>query len=176
MSGDAPEPESSGTTAVGRAQQDLLRQVHDHLRHELGQIREAVAQVAAGEADPAAAREMINRLTLRTNYWTLGSFCAAYCRVVAIHHTIEDQAMFPGLRDRDPSLGPVIDRLGAEHELIAEVLTALDGALVAMVGGQQGAPAVQGQIDRLAELLLAHLASEEEQLLPVIGRLTEQVV
>lgn len=176
MAGEAPEREPTGTTAVGRAQQDLLRQVHEHLRHELGQIRDAVAQVAAGDADPAAAREMINRLTLRTNYWTLGSFCAAYCRVVAIHHTIEDQAMFPGLRGRDPSLGPVIDQLSEEHELIAEVLTALDGALVAMVGEQEGTRAVQEQTDRLAELLLAHLDYEEEQLLPVIGRLTDRVV
>ena len=179
MSGPEPrvdDPAGSATTAVGRAQQELLRQVHDHLRQELARIREAVAQVAEGESDPAAARAVINRLTMRQNYWTLGSFCAAYCRVVAIHHTIEDETMFPGLRSREPGVGPVIDRLGEEHEEIAGLLTALDAALVTMVTDAGGVHAVRTQADLLADRLLEHLAYEEEQLLPVIGRLTDRVV
>jgi hypothetical protein len=46
-------------------------------------------------ADPAAARDLINQLTMRQNYSTLGAFRAQRRRVVGIHHTIEDQMMFP---------------------------------------------------------------------------------
>jgi hemerythrin-like domain-containing protein len=163
-------------TAAGRAQQQLLRSVHAHLRDELTQIRDVVAQVVDGDTDVEAARNLINHLTVRQNYWTLGSFCAAYCRIVTIHHTIEDQTMFPGLAAREPSLAPVIERLSREHEEIAEVLSGLDEALVAMVTDSAGLHQVQARAEELATGLLAHLAYEEEQLLPAIGRLTDRVI
>jgi iron-sulfur cluster repair protein YtfE (RIC family) len=170
------EADETGSTAAGRAQQQLLRSVHAHLRDELAQIRDVVAQVVDGDTDVEAARHLINHLTVRQNYWTLGSFCAAYCRLVAIHHTIEDQTMFPGLAAREPSLAPVIARLSHEHETIGDVLTALDEALVAMVTGDEGLMQVQARAEQLAIELLAHLAYEEEQLLPAIGRLTDRVI
>lgn len=176
MSDDATTVTDDGTTPIGRAQQQLLLQVHQHLREELEQLRAAVEQVGQGVSTAAAARGLLNRLALRQNLWTLGSFCAAYCRVVATHHTIEDQRMLPGIRAHDPSLGGVVDRLEHEHEVIAEVLVALDAALVAMVEHDGGFADVQEQVDRLADLLLAHLAYEEEQLLPAIGRLTTHAV
>lgn len=166
----------TGSTAAGRAQQQLLRSVHAHLREELEQVRDVVAQVVDGATDIDAARHLINHLTMRANYWTLGSFCAAYCRVVAIHHTIEDQTMFPGLAARVPVLAPVIERLSHEHEEIAEILTALDDALVAMVTDPGGLRQVQERAEQLATELLAHLAYEEEQLLPAIGRLTDRII
>jgi iron-sulfur cluster repair protein YtfE (RIC family) len=164
------------STAIGRAQQQLLRGVHNHLRDELTQLLDVVAQVMAGAEDPVAARGVINRLTLRANYWTLGSFCAAYCRIVAMHHTIEDEAMFPGLAAHEPSVAPVVARLQHEHELIAEVLTGLDEALIAMMSAPPQISQVRARADELAEQLLAHLAYEEQMLLPVIGRLNDRVV
>src|SRR4051794_31369149 len=163
-------------TRIGKAQADLLVQIHDHLRGELARILEAVDEVALGAADPEATRSMINALAIRQNYWTLGSFCAAYCRMLSMHHGIEDAAMFPGLIERDPSLEPVVERLMADHELVADVLVELDATLVALVDGGSDVEAVRGRAQQLSDLLLPHLAYEEEQLLPVIGRLTERVV
>lgn len=172
----AEDSVETDTTAAGRAQQQLLQSVHAHLREELQQISDVVAHVVDGETDVGAARHLINHLTMRQNYWTLGSFCAAYCRVVAIHHTIEDQTMFPGLAMHEPSLAPVIARLSDEHETIAEVLTGLDEALVAMVTDEDGLGRVQARVEQLSTQLLAHLAYEEEQLLPAIGRLTDRII
>ncbi len=107
--------------------------VHDHLRAELRQIRSAVEDVASGALEPEAARNLINRMTMRQNRWTLGSFCAAYCRVVTIHHTIEDTHLFPALAADAPGLQPVLHRLEAEHEVIADVLDRFDRALVLLV-------------------------------------------
>jgi hemerythrin-like domain-containing protein len=164
------------STRIGRAQQDLLRRVHDHLRSELATILVAVDQVAAGAADPGATRSMINALTMRENFWALGSFCAGYCQMLSMHHGIEDAAMFPGLLARNAALAPVVERLTADHELVAGVLVELDSALVALLDGGRDVATIRQLAQRLSDLLLPHLAYEEEQLLPVIGRLTERVV
>ena len=140
--GTADDEIDPDSFAAGRAQQQLLRSVHQHLREELQQIRDVVAQVVDGETDISAARHHINHLTMWQNYWTLGSFCASYCRVVAIHHTIEDQTMFPGLAAHEP----------------------------------RGLGRVQAWTEQLTTQLLEHLAYEEEQLLPAIGRLTTRII
>lgn len=159
-----------------------LVQIHDHLRGELSQIRQAAVEVGAGVLTPEAARDLINRMTMRQNRWTLGSFCAAYCRVVTIHHTIEDTSMFPALAAAAPELDPVLQRLEAEHEVIADVLDRFDRALVLLVleNGPDPSPtdATDGpaEIARLAtelsDLLLSHLAYEEDELAQGLGLLT----
>ena len=92
----ADQPGRVGIPA-GRDNHRNLVAIHDHLRSELEQIRLAVSQVADGELDPGGARTLIARMTLRQNHWTLGSFCASYCRIVTIHHTVEDAHLFPNL-------------------------------------------------------------------------------
>ncbi len=166
----------SEPTRIGQAQANLLVQIHDHLRSELASILAAVDEVAAGAADPEATRSMINAMTMRQNFWTLGSFCAAYCRTLTMHHGIEDAAMFPGLVARDPSIAAVTERLSAEHEVIHEVLVELDECLVALIDGGADVDRVRERAQQLSDLLLPHLSYEEEQLLPVIGRLTDRVV
>jgi hemerythrin-like domain-containing protein len=157
-------------TPNGRRSQETLLGVHEHLRQELAQIRDAAAAVAAGRLDPAAARSLMNKLTMRQNYWTLGAFCAQYCRVVSIHHTIEDQHMFPGLQREEAALTPVLDRLHWEHEVIAEVLDQFDRALVAMMNNPAEVKEVQRVADELRDALLSHLAYEEDELLEALGR------
>jgi hypothetical protein len=145
--------------------------IHDHLRQELAQIRGAVGAVAEGVTSAAAARSMINELTMRQNYWSLGAFCAGYCRILSIHHAIEDERMFTDLRRADGDLGPVLDRLSEEHEVIAALLTDLDDALVALVADPAALPRVRQAVDQLAEVLLSHLAYEEDELVEPIERL-----
>ncbi|MGW4470140.1 LLM class flavin-dependent oxidoreductase [Nonomuraea sp. NPDC004354] len=148
-----------------------LVKVHDDLRDELAGIREALEQVAEGRGEVAALRSMINQLTMRQNYWTLGSFCASYCRIVTTHHTIEDEHLFPTLRSAQASLAPVIDRLQEEHEVIAGLLTRLDDALVAMVQDGDAIDGVRDRLDELAAALLSHLEYEEQELVEPIARL-----
>ncbi len=79
--------------------------------------------------------------------------------------------MFPGLVAAQESLRPVIERLEAEHEVIAALLTGLDAALVAMVTDPSGLDAVHRQVSALSEALLSHLAYEEEELVEPLSRL-----
>jgi hemerythrin-like domain-containing protein len=167
----APRHDDETGTPSGRASAQMLVDVHAHLRSELEQIRDVVAEVAAGHSTAALARSIINEMSMRQNYWSLGAFCATYCRVLTIHHAIEDSNLFVDLRSRDESLGPVIERLSEEHEVVAAVLTRLDAALVAMVEDPQNLGAVQDEVDRLTDVLLSHLDYEEAELLGPIARL-----
>jgi hypothetical protein len=106
-----PAPAGYAYSRRGRLIGNHLREVHDHLRAELSQIRELLRQVKLGGLPAGRARELINEMTIRQNNWTLGAYCASYCSVVAAHHGLEDQAIFPHLRQADPALGPVTEPL-----------------------------------------------------------------
>ena len=163
--------EEETVSAAGQQSQQLLLGVHAHLRDELEQLRQVIRDVRRGATEPAEARSYLNQMAMRQNYWTLGAFCAAYCRVLSLHHAIEDQRMFPDLRRGDESLGPVLDRLAAEHEVIAGVLDEVDRALVAMVADERRLGETEEAVDRLADVLLTHPQDEEDALLGPIGRL-----
>jgi hemerythrin-like domain-containing protein len=162
-------------SAAGRQGQQTLVAVHQHLRQELAQLKTVVEQVARGLTDAGAARSHINQMTVRQNSWTLGAFCSAYCRVVVVHHTIEDTNLFGQLRNADGSLAPVLDRLSHEHELIAGSLDAVDRALVGYVEDEARLGEVRQRVQELEDALLPHLAFEEDQLLGPIGKLSIQV-
>ncbi|MGN6610733.1 MAG: hemerythrin domain-containing protein [Angustibacter sp.] len=147
-----------------------LVDVHDALRSELTRLRDLVEQVAAGHAGAGDARSHIATMTLRQNNWTLGVYCASYCRVVTGHHSLEDESVFPHLRSHDPRLAPVIDRLEVEHHVISDVLERVDQALVALVSTPDGLAQVRAAVDLLTDALLSHLDYEERELVEPLAR------
>jgi hemerythrin-like domain-containing protein len=152
---------------------DALVAIHDHLRQELAQLQDLVQQVARGHVDAGSARSMINTMTMRQNSWTLGTYCESYCRVVTTHHTIEDVNMFPRLRQADPSLAPVVERLEREHHDVAGVLEDVDRALVELVTDPAvGVQGVESAVGTLSDVLLGHLAYEESQLVDPLNALS----
>lgn len=174
----APVPPAATTTYTesGRRDARALVQIHDHLRSELAQLRDLVDEVVHGNRDIGEARSFISTLTMRQNSWTLGTYCETYCRVVTVHHTIEDQGMFPRLRQADPSLAAVVDRLAQEHHVIAGVLERVDRALVAMVADPGELGEVQAAVDLLTDALLSHLSYEERTLVEPLARLDLHLV
>lgn len=168
--GPVPQADRAYTAQEQAAGQHLV-DVHDALRSELTQLRDLVEQVSIGQAGVGDARSHIATMTLRQNNWTLGVYCASYCRIVTGHHSLEDQSVFPHLRSRDPRLAPVIDRLEAEHHVIADVLERVDQALVAMVSAPDGLAQVRAAVDLLTDTLLSHLAYEERELVEPLARL-----
>jgi hypothetical protein len=169
-----PEPGAGSLEAAPIADSagaQTLLAVHQHLREELDQLRDVLRQVAGGRVTPAGARSHLHQMTMRQNYWAFGAFCASYCRVVTVHHAIEDAHLFRDLRRADPSLEPVLERLSAEHEAIAALITGVDTALVTMIGEPGGLGEAEAAVERLAGALLPHLKDEEDQLLGPIARL-----
>jgi hypothetical protein len=146
--------------------------IHDHLRGELDRVRDLIGQVRRGVLTVGEARAGVNELTLRQNNWTLGAYCQSYCGFVNGHHSLEDAGVFPHLRRAEPSAGPLLDRLHAEHEVIHGLLDQVDRALVGLVreGDAAALDAVERAIDVLGERLLSHLAYEERELRGPLAR------
>jgi hemerythrin-like domain-containing protein len=168
--GPPPDPSRTYTSREQAAGRHLI-DVHDALRAELDQLRDLVEQVAAGTADPSAVRSFINRMTIRQNHWTLGTFCETYCRTVTNHHVLEDRSVFPHLRRAEAGLGPVIDRLEEEHEQIADLLERVDAALVALVAAEEdGIGGVGRAMHLLTDALLSHFSYEERELVEPLAR------
>jgi hypothetical protein len=169
-------PKQPGTIGpAGRYRQQTLVAIHDHLRQDLDRILRAVESAAAGETDPGTARAAINDSVLRGNYQLTGTFCAQYCRIVTMHHTIETQYLFPNLGGLEATLQPVLDQLNAEHEIIHEILVRLDSLLLSMINDHTGATAVAAEARALQTALVSHLAYEENELLDPLGRLPVQL-
>ncbi|MFC3573198.1 nitroreductase/quinone reductase family protein [Streptomyces yaanensis] len=141
-----PGPPNIDASSPGEA----VKAVHDVFRRELGLIRKEFTAVRGGPALGAQLR--VNCLTL--------------CRGLHNHHTGEDVAMFPFLADRHPELAPVLDRLRREHERIAALLDDLRR----VVSREDADPAlVLREVECLISELEAHLAYEEEKLVPLLG-------
>ncbi|MFI1768530.1 nitroreductase/quinone reductase family protein [Streptomyces sp. NPDC020800] len=127
---------------------EAIRLVHDAFRRELALIRK---EMAAGGGSTLGAQLRVNCLTL--------------CQGLHHHHAGEDTILFPFLADRHPQLAPVLERLRAEHDRVAVLVADLRRA----VSGEHPDPAAaRAEVDRLTAELEAHLAYEEEQLVPAL--------
>jgi iron-sulfur cluster repair protein YtfE (RIC family) len=141
------------------------------LREELERVRDITQQVLSGALAVGEARSSINEMTMRQNDWTLGAYCAAYCRTVTMHHSMEDAQVFPYLRRSDSGLAPVIDRLAEEHVVIHDVLEELDAALVRFIADPANSRELREAVDALTDTLLSHLSYEERELVEPLSRL-----
>ncbi|MEU9169816.1 LLM class flavin-dependent oxidoreductase [Streptomyces sp. NPDC048420] len=170
--GPPPDPERR----YPRREQEPARNLvaaHDQLRADLDRLREVVREVLADTLAPGDARSEIQQLSLRQNSWTLGAYCASYCRITTLHHTREDGDLFPHLRRSDPRLGEVLDRLTEEHHAIHGLIERIDRELVAFVreeGAEKEREALRTVMDLLTDALLSHLAYEERELIEPMAR------
>jgi hypothetical protein len=168
----APAPAPGVTyTRRGRLVAQHLVDVHDMLRTELADLRGILGQVRDGTLSAGDARSALNEMALRQNDWALGAFCARYCGIVAQHHGLEDEAIFPHLVRREPGLGPVVERLHDEHLVIHDAIQAVDRALVDHVERPTDFDGLEAAIDFLGDALLSHLSYEEHELVEPLARL-----
>jgi hypothetical protein len=144
-----------------------LIEVHNRIRHETEALLGSVAEVMAGTGTPETARSALQALSVRQNYPALGGFCSGYCELLTIHHTLEDQKVFPGLGRAHPDLQPILKQLYDEHEVVAELIRLLDEALAAPAG-DRSSETLKTVSGALAERLLSHLLYEESQLVAVL--------
>ena len=91
-----------------------LLYIHTHLRRDLQTVRRLAEQARDG-LSPVTILAEIRNLEATSPLWQLKFGCMHYCRFVHTHHTIEDAAVFPMVRKRDPSLNRVVDRLEEDH-------------------------------------------------------------
>jgi hypothetical protein len=143
---------------LGEAFFQELLWVHGMIRQDLETVRELAERVANGLPADELGSEL-RSLKANGPLWALKVNCLHYCRFVHGHHRLEDASLFPSLREAEPDLVPIVDRLEGDHRLVAEQLDELEAAAAAL--GEDGRERVVEALNVLGEHLLAHLALEE---------------
>ena len=153
---------------TGDADLTIMLAAHDAFRRDLTRLVRAAA--AADLSDPARRRSVAAG-------WEL------FKRELHMHHTAEDEVIWPALRPRlahSANALSVLDAMAAEHERIDPLLAAVDAAF-AQHSASEPAASVPGADDwpgedRLADVLdvltstlTGHLGHEERDGLPLIG-------
>jgi hypothetical protein len=165
-------PQSGPETERGRAMFEELLWIHSIIRRDLEIVEQLAADVGEGLAGEAV-QSTLGDLQAAGPLWQLKVNCLRYCRHVHAHHGAEDGLLFPALRAADPSIGPVVDRLEADHARVSDLLDDVEAAARALTD-TEGGDARQRVIDGLRELhghLLEHLDYEELHAGPAMRRL-----
>ena len=135
---------------TGDADLTIMIAAHDAFRRDLTRLARTAS--AANLSDPARHQSIAAG-------WDL------FKRQLHMHHTAEDEIIWPALRPRlahSAAALSVLDAMEAEHELIDPLLAAVD---TEFAGGDRLADV----IDALTSTLTGHLAHEERDGLPLIG-------
>jgi hemerythrin-like domain-containing protein len=137
---------------TGDADLTIMLAAHDAFRRDLTRLVRAAA--AADLSDPARRRSVAAG-------WEL------FKHELHLHHTAEDEVIWPVLRPRlahsEHALS-VLDAMEEEHERIDPLLAAVDAAFA-----QRREDSLADVIDALVATLTGHLAHEERDGLPLIG-------
>ncbi|HEX6551523.1 MAG TPA: hemerythrin domain-containing protein [Ktedonobacteraceae bacterium] len=146
-----------------------LKWVHNVLRQDLALCQALARQVAAGVA-PEYVREQVKSLQTSSPLWKLRVNCLYYCRFVHAHHHTEDVALFPALKRTNPALGPVVDKLVADHRKVSGLLDQIEASANALGEQDETDPRARlvQALNDLSTDLLEHLAFEEEAIGPTL--------
>ena len=161
-------------TVRGRMIYNLLLAVHGHIRADLERVERLAAQTLDGM--PAEElRQELDDIKRNGTLWRLRIDCLRYCRFVHSHHHAEDAGFFPELREANPDINPVIDKLQSDHRRVSDDLDAVEAAANALADdeSERARQAVADRLQALGENLLAHLDYEERNLESTVLRVQE---
>ena len=150
----------------------MLLAVHAKIRHDLDRV-ELLAEGALQGLSAEEIRRELHELRRDSVLWRLQVDCLRYCRFVHMHHGAEDREFFPELRETNPALNPVIDRLEGDHLRVSPDLDAVGAAARNLTSNEseETRQEVVRALRGLAENLLEHLDYEELSLKPTVLRL-----
>ena len=164
--------ETTPETARGRSIYRLLLGVHAAIRSDLERVEELAEQAIHG-LPAEELRQGLEDLKRDGMLWRLRIHCLYYCRFVHSHHGAEDYAFFPELREVNPDINAIVDRLEADHRRVSDDLDAVEAAANALLEdvSQPARQAVADALHVLADRLLEHLDFEERNLETTVLRL-----
>ena len=159
-------------TEQGRAPFQELLWVHRVVRSDLETVRRLAGEVVDGLPAEQLNAEL-DELQTNGPLWQLKVNCLRYCRFVHRHHNAEDVLLFPRLRAGTTTIGPVVDKLEADHRRVSDDLDEVEAAAVQLTNGESATARqrVAEGLNVLAENLLAHLDFEEREAGPTLRRL-----
>lgn len=170
---DSTRPRVAGSvelTPLQRRGGDHLRMIHDHFREQLETLTRAVADVQDGSGGLDAVRAGVQGLAPSLTAQQVAGLCGQVCRFLTMHHTIEDQSMFPAVATLE-AYAPVADRLAEEHLVIHEHLERVDDLAVAVQSDPSRLDDLAGAVGELRRDLESHFAYEETEMAEPLGLL-----
>jgi hemerythrin HHE cation binding domain-containing protein len=169
-----PVFEDRPETARGRMLYQSLLAVHALIRSDLTRVGQLAAAVLDGLPADGVHEELE---TLKSNglLWQFQVSCLRYCGFVHMHHNAEDAEFFDELEETNPAIGPVVERLKAEHRAVSDYLDAVEAAARALTedDSRDARRAVADALGVLKRHLLAHLEYEELNLAGTARRLRD---
>jgi hypothetical protein len=146
---------------AGHADLAIMLAAHRAFRRDLTRLARAASAAASSGTDPARRRSLAAG-------WEL------FKHELHLHHTAEDEIIWPALRPRlehSEHARSVLDAMEEEHSRIDPLLAAVDAALAGApeAGDWPGENRLADVIDVLTSTLTGHLAHEERDGLPLIG-------
>src|SRR5688572_25615501 len=140
-----------------------LLAIHGMFRREMETMLRFITDLIEGQ-------QQLTETEITVRIHTLIRAGMQYTHMLHHHHTLETSFVFPALRNEDPAIAPVIDRLNAEHDEIAVMIDQFSE-------GVEKALAVEPRVldtdlRRLADALHQHLAYEETHVCPVLTRMS----
>ena len=170
---DSTRPRVAGSVDLSPRQRlagDHLRMIHDHFRQQLGQLTLAVGELRDGSGDVAAVRENLHLLGPALTAQQVSGLCRQVCRFLTMHHTIEDQSMFPAVATLE-AYAPVAARLAEEHLDIHEHLELVDDLALAVLAEPTRVDELVVAVADLRRDLESHFTYEEVEMTEPLGLL-----
>lgn len=129
---------------------------HEALRRDLARFSTAL-ELLAGERGAGDGRRVDGLVA----HWQ------SYRLLLEWHHEVEDEGLFPFMRERNPALGSLLDELKAEHDQLDVLLPRVSEA-VERLPQADALKAARAGFEQLGALLVPHLAAEEDHVVPVM--------
>lgn len=146
---------------TGDADLTIMIAAHDAFRRDLVSLARA-----------ASATDLANPVKRQS----VGNGWDVFKRQLHIHHTAEDELIWPALRERlarSENALSVLEAMEEEHKQVDPLLAAVDRAFASATGAAGQHPGDGGRlgevIDPLVSSLTGHLSHEERDALPLIG-------
>ena len=170
---DSTRPRVAGSVELTPRQRqagDHLRMVHDHFRSQLRQLTGAVEELRDGAGDVGDVRDSLHRLAPALTAQQVSGLCQQVCRFLTMHHTIEDQSMFPAVATM-AAYAPVATRLAEEHVDIHAHLERVDDLALAVRTDPSRVAELVTAVADLRTDLESHFAYEETEMTEPLGLL-----
>lgn len=133
--------------------------VHNALRRDLARAQRALASESPPNDERRAA---------------LAGHLDWMMHFLHVHHDGEDRGLWPAVRRLNPDAGPLLDRMDADHRLVAPAITEVTAAVAAYRSDAGSRHELSRALGRLAEVLIPHLQREEDEAMPVVARTLSQ--
>lgn len=134
---------------------DGMLLIHRVVRREIGALP-ALIRAAAGD---------------RQRSRIVGAHAKEMLEFLHVHHTGEDELLWPVLRPRITLDDDLIDRMESQHHQIAEAIEAIEAELLVWTASadKETGERMAAGLEAAQAPLLAHLSEEEERILPLVS-------